>query len=191
MDHLADASRDVGGGAERKAKLARISRIRNWRFWDGNQIQTLLTLRPGIRRAFPGFFSAADVFANLAEFTDSLPLAELEPGLRAHARTALIGQGSIYFDEAGSGDGTGIPVHEVASDLPVTLGNGAEHGSVIRYLLDRGEHVLNPKLTTHRGTRQLVSLAPPATGRLPSPSSWSRCTEPSCWQATPAELLMA
>lgn len=165
IGNLADASRDVSDGAVRKAKLARLSRIRKWRVWDGNQIQAMLSQHAGIRRAFPGFITAADVFANLAQFTDSLPVEELEPGLRAHARTALIGEGFIYFDEAGSGDGAGIPVHEVAIDLPVTLGNGIEHSSVIQYVLDRGEHMLKPKLTTHHGPRQLVVAGAPGNGK--------------------------
>lgn len=163
--NLADASRDVGRSAERKAKHARLSRLRRWRFWDGNQIQALLTLYPEIRRAFPGFFTAADVFAHLAEFTDYLPLEQLGSALRAHARTTLIGEGVIYFDEAGSGDGGGIPVHEVAIDLPVTLGNDAGRSSVIQCVLDRGEHMLRPKLTPHQGPKHLVIAGAPGNGK--------------------------
>lgn len=165
INSLADDSRDVGTGAERKAKLARISRLRKWRVWDGNQIQTLLNLYPGVRQAFPGFLTAADVFADLAEFTGSLPVRELKTGLRAHARTTLIGEGTIYFDEAGSGDGRGLPVHDVVIDLPVTLNNGAERGSVTQYVLDHGERMLRPKLTTHRGPRHLIVAGAPGNGK--------------------------
>jgi hypothetical protein len=165
IDDLRDDSRDVDDGAVRKAKLVRLSRIRAWRFWDDNQLQTLLNLHAEVRRAFDGFLTAADVFANLAEFTDSLPVDQLEPGLRAHARTALIGEGVIYFDEAGSGDGTGIPLHEVAIDLPVTVGDAAEHTSVIRYVLDRGEHILRPSVTTQPGPRHLVVAGAPGNGK--------------------------
>jgi hypothetical protein len=164
--NLADGSRDIGGTAkaERRAKLARISRIKKWRFWDGNQIQTLLDANAGIRRAFPAFFTAADVFANLAEFTDSLPLSELEPGLRAHARTTLMGEGSIYFDEAGSGDSSGIPVHEIAIDLPVTNASG-QRSTVIRQVLDRGEHVLKPTVTTVQAPRHLIVTGASGNGK--------------------------
>lgn len=162
---LEDSSRDVGSGAERKAKLRRISRLRKWRLWDGNQIQALLTVYPGVRQAFPAFITAGDVFANLAEFTGSLSLEQLEPALRAHARTTLIGEGIIYFDEAGSGDGSGLPVHQVVVDLPVTLHGRAERGSVIRHVLDRGERMLRPKLTTHRGPRHLIVAGAPGNGK--------------------------
>ncbi|MGI5293074.1 NACHT domain-containing protein [Nonomuraea polychroma] len=165
INSLKDASRDVGEAAERKAKFARISRLRKWRLWDGNQIQVLLNLYPGVRQAFPGFLTAADVFANLAEVAGSLPLEQLEPGLRAHARTTLIGEGTIYFDEAGSGEGSGLPVHQVAIDLPVTLNGGAQRGSVIQYVLDRGEHMLRPKLTTRRGPRHLIVAGAPGNGK--------------------------
>lgn len=164
--NLADDSRDIGDAAEaeRRAKLARISRIKKWRFWDGNQIQTLLDAYAGVRRAFPAFFTAADVFANLPEFTDSLPLSELEPGLRAHARTTLIGEGSIYFDEAGSGDSSGIPVHEIAIDLPVTNASG-QRSTVIRQVLDRAEHVLKPTVTTVQAPRHLIVTGASGNGK--------------------------
>lgn len=165
LAELADASRDLDDGAERKAKLARMRTLRAWRVWDENQIQALLREHADVRHAFPGFLSAADVFANLAQITDSLPLDQLEPGLRAHARTTLMGEGTIYFDEAGSGDGTGIPVHEVAIDLPITVGDPAERSSVVRYVLDRGEHILRPKLTTHTGPRHLVVTGAPGNGK--------------------------
>ncbi len=165
INSLADTSRDVNDGAQRKAKHARLSRLKKWRFWDEKQIQTLLMGYPGVRRAFPGFLTAADVFAHLAEFTNALPLEQLEPGLRAHARTTLIGESSIYFDEAGSGDGSGTPVHEVVIDLPVTLGNGAERSTVIGHVLDRGEHMLRPKLAVHRGPRHLVVAGAPGNGK--------------------------
>jgi hypothetical protein len=106
---LRDARHDLGDGARRKARLARLSRLQAWRFWDGNQLQTLLDLHPGVRRAFPGFFTAADLFAGLVELADALPVDQLAPGLRAHARTTLIGESQVYFDEAGSGDVAGIP----------------------------------------------------------------------------------
>ncbi|GAA0402947.1 hypothetical protein GCM10009530_63650 [Microbispora corallina] len=165
IDGLKDASRDVGKGADRKARLARISRLHKWRLWDGNQIQALLNSHAGVRQAFPGFLTAADVFANLAEFTGSLPLEQLEPGLRAHARTTLTSEGLIYFDEAGAGDGVSLPVHRVAIDLPVTLNGGTERTTVIQHVLDRGEHMLRPKLTTHRGPRHLIVAGAPGNGK--------------------------
>jgi hypothetical protein len=163
---LSDDSRDISEAAkrQRQAKYARISRIKKWRFWDGNEIQTLLNRHPGVRRAFNGFFTAADVFASLAELTYSLPLSELEPGLRAHARTTLIGEGFIYFDEAGSGDGTGIPLHEVAIDLPVTNAHG-QRSTVIRQVLDRAEHMLKPRVTTAEAPRHLVVTGAPGNGK--------------------------
>ena len=167
MDDLKDASRDVDGSATavRRAKLARLGRLRRWRFWDAIQIQRLLEANPGVRRAFPGFLTPADVFASLNEFAGLLPLDELEPGLRAHARTTLIGEGLIYFDEAGGGDGPGIPVHEVAIDLPVTVGDKAAGSSVIRHVLDRGEHVLMPSLRLQPGPRHLVLTGAPGNGK--------------------------
>lgn len=152
-------------GELRKAKLARLSRIKKWRFWDANVIQPLLLKHDAVRRGFPAFFTAADVFAHLAEVTEKLPLAELEPGLRAHARSTLTGEGQIYFDEAGSGDGTGFPVHEVAVDLPVISGDGTQDRSAIRYVLDRAEHMLKPSIARLPSPRHLVITGAPGNGK--------------------------
>jgi hypothetical protein len=167
IEGLADSTRDVDAAATqaRKAKLARMSRLKKWRFWDANQLQALLTANDAIRRAFPGFLTAADVFANLGEITGVIPPDFLEDGLRAHARTTLIGESFIYFDEAGSGDGTGIPLHEVAIDLPVTAGDSSARNSAISYVLDRGEHVLKPKLLDRNGPRHLVIAGAPGNGK--------------------------
>lgn len=162
---LEDDSRDIGTGAERRDRLRRIRRIRKWRLWDSNQIQALLNTSLEVRQAFPGFLTAADVFANLSEITGYISPGDLESTLRAHARTTLVGEGMIYFDEAGAGEGTGLPVHEVVIDLPVTLGHGAGSGSVIQHVLDRGERMLKPKLTTLRGPRHLIVAGAPGNGK--------------------------
>lgn len=165
IDNLADASRDVGDGEERVAKHQRLSQIRKFRIWDANQIRRLLELNPGVRRAFPGFFTAADAFAHMSELTGYLPNDQLEPGLRAHARTTLMGESSVYFDEAGSGDVTGMPLHDVVIDLPITMAASDAPHSVIRYVLDRGERMLKPSLTTVGGPRHLVVAGAPGNGK--------------------------
>lgn len=164
---LEDDSRDIPGeaGSVRRAKLARLSRIKKWRFWDANQIQALLDGRPGVRNAFSAFLTAADVFANLSQFTDKLPLDALGPALRTHARSSLTGEGTIHFDEAGSHGMPGLPLHEVVVDLPVTTVDGSSRDSVIRYVLDRAERMLKPGVTTWTGPRHLVLTGAPGNGK--------------------------
>ncbi|MBQ1010295.1 hypothetical protein KBX53_04925 [Micromonospora sp. M51] len=167
LERLADNSREVDPEAieERIARLARLKRIKKVRIWDGNQIQALLRVHPGVRNAFPGFLTAGDVFAALAQLTDSVPPKDLEEGLREHAKTTLMGEGFIYFDEAGSGDGQGIPVHEVAIDLPITFAAGTRRASVVQYVLDRAEHVLAPGVTTQEAPRHLIVTGAPGNGK--------------------------
>lgn len=167
LERLADKTREVDPEAaeERRARLARLKRIKKVRIWDGNQIQALLKVHPGIRNAFPGFLTAGDVFAALAQFTDTIPLKDLEEGLREHAKTTLMGEGFIYFDEAGSGDGQGIPVHDVAIDLPITFAAGTRRTSVVKYVLDRAEHVLAPGVTTQEAPRHMIVTGAPGNGK--------------------------
>ncbi len=164
---LADRSRDVDrpAGRRREARLARISRIRQFRVWDGNKIDALLTVHDGVRRGFPAFLTGPDVFAGLAELTGRLPEADLEPGLRAHARTALTGESAIYFDEAGSADGVSVPLHEVAIDLPVIGGPAGPRRTVVGTVLERAEHVLRPALTVEPAPRHLIVTGAPGNGK--------------------------
>lgn len=164
---LADNTRDVNGPArrQREARLARIRRIKQWRVWDGNKIDALLQVHQGVRWGFPAFLTGPDVFAGLAELTGRLPQAELEPGLRAHARTALTGESAIYFDEAGSADGVSVPLHEVAIDLPVIGGQPGPRRTIVGAVLNRAEHVLKPALTVQPAPRHLIVTGAPGNGK--------------------------
>ena len=165
VESFADTTRDVSRDAQvdREERLRRLRSIQNWRIWDGNQIDSLLRVHGSVRNAFPGFLTGADVFAGLASLTDSVAPAELESVLRDHARAALVGESVLHFDEAGSADGSGIPIHSVAIDLPVTTSRG--RSSVIREVLDRGEHIFKSSLTLHSGPRHLVVTGAPGNGK--------------------------
>ncbi|WP_033247440.1 NACHT domain-containing protein [Nocardia carnea] len=166
IEDLADDSRDLpGGGQERREKLRRIRRLRKWRIWDGNQVDALVTKHDGVRGAFPAFLTASDVFANLAQYTDRLPLNELQGGLFRHARTTLMGERAIYFDEAGAGDTVGTPIEQVAIDLPITPEPGGQRRTVFGHILDRGERVLRPRLNLYSGPRHVVVAGGPGNGK--------------------------
>jgi hypothetical protein len=142
-----------------------MGRIRGWRIWDGNQVDAMLTVHHGVRRAFNAFLTASDVFASLSQFTDKLPLDELRPGLHRHARSALVGERAIYFDEAGSGDSVGTPIDHVAIDLPIAPGPDDKNGTVLGYVLDRGDHVLRPSKEVGKGPRHIVIAGGPGNGK--------------------------
>lgn len=167
INQFEDDTRDIDAAAMelRLKKLGRLRKIRAWQFWDGNQIEKLLAAHASVRHSFPAFLTAADVFANLSQFTNNLPAVELEPALRSHARSALTSDGLIYFDEAGGSEGTGFPVHELATDLPITTADGKGHLSAIGYVLDRAEHMLKPRTTMHERPRHLVVTGAPGNGK--------------------------
>ncbi len=160
-----DASRDVDDGQGRRARQHRMSRIRGWRIWDGNQIDALITKHQGVRRNFKAFLTVGDLFASLAAVTDRLPIQELEPGLRNHARTQLTGEHYIYFDEAGYGDGIGTPLEEVAIDLPIASRIDGQPNTVFGYVLGRGERVLKSKPRLVEGPRHIVVVGGPGNGK--------------------------
>lgn len=163
-----ESARDIDKAAKlrREKRRSRLARLRKWRIWDGNQVDALVSCRhAGVRRAFKAFLTPDDVFAHLSEFTDKIPISDLEPGLRRHARTSLTGERSLYFDEAGAADGTGTPIEQVAIDLPIASGDGGKRQTVFGYVLDRGERVLNPRLNLHTGPRHLIVAGGPGNGK--------------------------
>lgn len=166
FDDLDDSSRDLDGGAHRAARRQRLAKLKGWRIWDANQVQALLSIYPRVRQGIPGLLTPGDILASLGETFGVLPAKEVEHGLRAHARTALIGEGNIYFDEAGSGDMSAMPLYEVVIDLPVTVTTGQPgRRQLLRDVIDHAEHVLKPSLSLDAGPRHVVVAGAPGNGK--------------------------
>ncbi|WP_461142657.1 NACHT domain-containing protein [Spelaeicoccus albus] len=117
-----------------------------------------------MRRAFNGFLTAGDVLADLSMLSTNVNQAELGTALEKHARSMLVGERRVYFDEAGY-EGHGVPVEDVAIDLPVLVGNRQTSDHVIAFALERGERVLKPGLTTVAKPRHLVLTGAPGNGK--------------------------
>lgn len=173
IDALSDGSAedhlDWGQGRNaarslREAKRDRMRRLRKWRIWDGNQIDGLVDANDGIRRAFDGFLTAGDVLKDLSVLSTALSESELGPALEGHARWALIQERNIYFDEAG-GDTRGVPIEQVVIDLPVYVSETESSERVIRYVLDRGDHVLRPSVALVGRPHHLVVAGAPGNGK--------------------------
>lgn len=161
---LRDSSRDVGDGAGRQARLARIQRIKRFRIWDGNQVDALVSVHGEVRRGFKGLLTPADVFANLSQLTDKLPLDQLESGLREHARSALSSERTIYFDDAGA-VAAGTPIEAVAIDLDLVPDEAGSTRTLFRHVLEQGERVLRPGLGLYPRRRHIVVAGGPGNGK--------------------------
>lgn len=161
-DHLSGPDK-IATRNQREARRDRMRNLRNWRIWDGYQIDGLLAAYEGVRRAFDGFLTAGDVLADLGQVSIHLKQNEIGGALRDHARWALVNERNVYFDEAG-GETKGVPVEQVAVDLPVLVEDGATE-RVIRYTLDHGDRMLKPTITTHDKPRHLVIVGAPGNGK--------------------------
>lgn len=159
-----EKSRQEAARDRRHARRDRMAKLRKWRLWDGNQINGLLDAHEGVRRAFDAFLTAGDVLAQLSMISTNVTQAQLGLALRDHARTRLLAARRVHFDEAG-GETKGVPVEEVAIDLPVLVGDPATSDRVIGYVLDRGERILKPSLTTIQKPRHLVITGAPGNGK--------------------------
>lgn len=164
---LMDASRDIGDGAkeQRLERLARIRQIENFEVWDRSQVEALIRGNDAVRRAFGALLTPGDLIGQLSDILGRLPAHELESGLRGHARIALLGEGRIYFDEAGAGERGGVPVHEVAIDLPVIEHDTKSPDTAVRRVLARAERSLKPSVTSVSGPRHIVLTGAPGNGK--------------------------
>ncbi|RNL77586.1 NACHT domain-containing protein [Nocardioides marmorisolisilvae] len=162
---LADTSQDVDPVAsERRARRQRLSALKRWKVVEGNQLDAWLDVHDGVRRAYGAFLTSGDVLADLIRLNPELPADKLEPALRVHARNSLVRDRNIYFDEAG-GEGAGVPLDRIAVDLPVRVRATGEAARTIAYTLDRGEHVLSPKISTIDKPRHIVLTGAPGNGK--------------------------
>jgi hypothetical protein len=167
-DKLDDRSRDIDDQAailDKVQRRRRIAHIKTIRFWDGNQLDALLTTHESVRRRFDAFLTAGDVFTFLSELTGNVALKDSEPALLDHARTELLSEGQVYFDDAGDRDSRGIPVHKVAIDLPITFPSGGARSTVLKHVLERGDNVLARDITALAGARHIVLTGQPGNGK--------------------------
>lgn len=173
LDNLKDESaednlpRSAQSSAQQKRHVRRdrMRNLRKWRLWDGYQINGLLDAHEGVRRAFDGFLTAGDVLGKLSGLSTHLSSEELGPALTEHARGALLAERDVYFDEAGARDTGGVPVEHVAIDLPILVANSHTRDRVVRYVLNRGDRMLKPTLTTFDKPRHLVITGAPGNGK--------------------------
>lgn len=159
-----ERSRRPAALERRHARRDRMASLRKWRLWDGNQICGLLNAHEGVRRAFDGFLTAGDVLSDLSDLSTHVNQEQLGSALREHARTQMLAERRVYFDDAG-GETRGVPVEEVAIDLPVLVGDPPVSDRVIGYVLDRGERILKPGMTTIDKPRHLVITGAAGNGK--------------------------
>lgn len=167
-DKFTDPSRDIddeGVILDRVQRRKRIAHIKTVRFWDGNQLDALLSTNEGVRHRFDAFLTASDVFTFISELTGNVAVKDSEPVLLDQARTELLSDGLVYFDDAGDRENRGIPVHEVAIDLPVTFPGGGKRSTVLGHVLERGDNMLARDITAVDGPRHIVLTGQPGNGK--------------------------
>jgi hypothetical protein len=165
---LNDSSRDIDDQnaiVDKVQRRKRIAHIKTIRFWDGNQIDALLSKHEAVRRRFDAFLTASDVFTFISELTGNVSVKDCEQVLLDQARTELLSDGLVYFDDAGDRDNRGVPVHEVAIDLPVTFPGGGRRSTVLGHVLERGDNILARDITAVDGPRHIVLTGQPGNGK--------------------------
>lgn len=150
-------------------RARRLNSIKSFHFWDLHQITALVNAHSSVRSAFNAFLTPGDILACLPALLPGVAAPQLEGALRAHARTALMSGGLIYFDEAGGNADAGVYVHRVAVDLPVVVPesrrSGSARASALKYLLARSGRVLRPTAATVQKPHHIILTGAPGNGK--------------------------
>lgn len=144
---------------------ARTSSLRAFTLWDGNKMETLVNAHPDVRWSFSGLLTAADVIGALAQFTQGLPLDQLEPALRAHARQSLMDDRYVYFDEAGGDPTAKTLLSDIAIDIPVSAEDTDERTMILRHVIAHGDRVLRLSEPLVPEKRHIILTGAPGNGK--------------------------
>lgn len=149
---------------EREARRERMAALTSCEVLDREYLERSLDAHRDVRLAIDGFLQVGDVLADLSRFSTTLHHEELAPALKQHTRWALTNERRIHFDDAGA-DQKGFPVEDVVIDLPVHVSDSDSPEKLVRYVLDRGDHILRPSLATLDKPRHLVVVGAPGNGK--------------------------
>jgi hypothetical protein len=155
-DHLAEYDGD---------RRSRIAKLRAWTVWDGNKIEGLIDAYPEVKWSFNGLLTAADVLGALNQFTQGLPLQQLEPALRDHVRQSLMEDRYVYFDEAGGDVTSKTLLSDIAIDLPVSAEDTGKRTMILRHVISHGDHVLRLKEPLVPERRHIILTGSPGNGK--------------------------
>jgi len=171
-----------GEGTGGAGRTLRARGLRGWKIWHRDQINALLTVEEGIRRAFPAMLTAGDILARLGALSGLLDSQELHPVLTAHARNTLRTERWVNFSEAGGS--TRQSVENVIIDLRADGPDGQET-TALREIISRGDTVLRASMTPVGEQRHLVLTGQPGNGKSTVSRFIPSCTGPGSWTARP------
>ena len=149
-----------GTGSDRRSLKAR--GLRDWKIWHRDQINALLNVEEGIRRAFPAMLTAGDILTRLRTLPGLLDPQELHPVLTAHARNTLKTERWVNFSEAGGS--TRQSVENMIIDLRVDGPDGQET-TALSEIIRCGDTVLKASMTPTGEQRHVVLTGQPGNGK--------------------------
>jgi len=145
----------------------RFAQIESIRVLDRRWVTGALAGSDAVRKAFPQMLTAADVFAGIADFTGTLPVASMTEALREHARQSLSIDGAVWMAEGGDSKGRKVALHDLVVDLPVLVRHEIqqERDSIVDFVVDRAEKMLRPKFTAGDDRRHVVITGAAGNGK--------------------------
>jgi hypothetical protein len=136
--------------------------LRDWKIWHRDQINALLTVEDGIRRAFPAMLTTGDILARLGALSGLVDPSELHPVLTAHARNTLRTERWVNFSDAGGSNRQSV--ENVIIDLRADGPDGQET-TALTQIICRGDTVLRASMTPPGTQRHIVLTGHPGNGK--------------------------
>ena len=149
-------------GPGSKADTLSARGLRDWKIWHRDQLNALLNVEEGIRRAFPAMLTAGDILSRLGALSELLDPQEIYPVLTAHAWNTLKTERWVNFAEAGGS--TRQSVEKVIIDLQVDGPDGQET-TALSEIIRRGDTILKRSMTPADEQRHVVLTGSPGNGK--------------------------
>ena len=151
-----------GDGTGDRRRTLRSRGLRDWRIWHRDQINALLSVEDGIRRAFPAMLTTGDILARLGALSGLPDPAELHPVLMAHARNTLRTERWVNFSEAGGSNRQSV--EKVIIDLRAD-GPDRQQTTALSQIICSGDTVLRASMTPPGKQRHIVLTGHPGNGK--------------------------
>jgi hypothetical protein len=152
----------VHGDGTGRARALKARGLRDWKIWHRDQINALLTVEDGIRRAFPAMLTAGDILARLRALPGFVDIEQLQPLLVAHARNTLKHERWVNFSEAGND--TRQSVENVIIDVNAG-GSDGRQTTALAEIIRQGDTVLRNSMLPPGEPRHIVLTGNPGNGK--------------------------
>ncbi|MET9099414.1 NACHT domain-containing protein [Streptomyces antibioticus] len=144
-------------------------RIKAWRVWHYDQLNTLLDNNPAVRQPYEALITSGDVLAHLRRVLDGSGAVEIAERATTYSVMQLQADRHVRLHQAGEGDNQRLNLSDIAIDLKSVVDepdfNASRNVNTVDYVLRCGDSILRPSRDKYRQPKHCVILGGPGQGK--------------------------